>query len=262
MKVFLSILVMISYSVSATEESCSYPSSTEGEYTTNEACAVFESGEVAFAPTVIKDLSYDDDGLACVLVHNKTAYYLSSEGRIQQTVLSDYDCDRFEGGYSRGVVGSEMVFFNKQLQVAIAPGFDTLKPFRYGYAVVCNGPFIEVDDGEHTSISGGKCGLIDSQGKLVFAAEHPIESRRVFQRFIDANNECISPPVVKETAAECHAKRHLTYLGSKPTVAKEVKPKRKGDVWEIAILDIEGERLTMELNALDAGLIMLATASQ
>lgn len=155
-----------------------------------------------------KRLVFDKDGLACVLT-GSNAYYFHRNGRSRRVVDYDNGCDGFVAGLARAYAEGQMVYVDKALNVVLRPGFEWLGIFNFGHAVVCNGPFETEQQGEHSISHGGHCGLIDRQGQLVIPAEHSIDDRQVFRNYVNSHNECPAPPINTETAAICHARRHL-----------------------------------------------------
>ena len=62
-------------------------------------------------------------------------------------------------------------FFDKALEIVIAPQFDFAFPFSNGVSLVCNG-CIKESDGEHTAMTKGFWGFIDLSGDVVVPIKH------------------------------------------------------------------------------------------
>lgn len=191
-------------------EACWYPSRAQaGAAVPVESCAVPRGDSVLLSETVRRDLAFGSDGLACVTLSGGHAFHVHPNGRSARTLLFDAGCDHFSAGLTRGLRAGHTVYLDRRLQVVIDPGFEWASSFRYGHAVVCNGPFHWVSWGEQQLRQGGRCGLVDRQGRLVLPADHRLEDTEVFQRFVDAHNHCAPPPVLTDVAALCHARRHI-----------------------------------------------------
>ena len=210
--ILFTILLALSISSKA-DESCVYPSkSEEGVLSYFDKCGVIKGDQITLRKKYAEDVLFNGAGLACVMFSAEDVFYIQKNGRSQRTLFFDNGCDYFEKGLARGIVNEEMVFINEQLDIVLTPGFKRLSHFNYNHAVVCNGPFVEEKHGEHTLLKGGKCGLINKQGLLVVEAIYPIGDREVFQNYINTNNHCPPPPVASESAALCHAKRHIANI--------------------------------------------------
>jgi hypothetical protein len=252
--ILVTLLFMASVSANA-ETSCFYPSSKDqGVDSHFEDCGSVD-GDVMKLATVHQDnIKYDANQLACVIFSAEDVFYLHKEGRSRRVVFFDNGCDYFKDGLARGISGDKMVFINPQLDIVLDPGFGLLSHFDYGHSVVCNGPFSEEQHGEHTLFKGGKCGLINRQGKLVVEAKYRIENRDAFQAYINANSHCPPPPVTSRSSALCHAKRHVSNMEFHSDEWANHRITRQGDSWLITFVekDNPNEAFTLTLNSKSA----------
>ncbi len=234
------------------DTSCVYPSKKDdGSLDVLEGCGSINGDQINLKQSHLNNLAFSSDGLACVMFSTEDIFYVHENGQTQRTYFFDNGCDYFEEGLARGIVNGKMVYINKLLDVALSPPFEFLTSFDYGHAVVCNGPFITSTDGEHTFRTGGKCGLINKQGKLVVEAKYNIEDQQAFKDYINSNNHCPKPPAVSESAALCHAKRHVSNMDYHSAKWISHKISQFADVWIISFVE-EGPDQTEFTLTLDA----------
>jgi hypothetical protein len=250
-QVLLTILLIFSVSSEA-DESCFYPSKKDGgSYSRFNDCGSIKGDKVKLKKTHEENLSYDELGLACVMFSAKDVFYVQNSARTQRVYFYDNDCDYFKEGLTRGIVNDEMVFIDAKLEVVLEPGFELLSHYDYGHSVVCNGPFVEEKHDEHTFLKGGKCGLLNKQGDLVVEAIYRIENREVFQRYINSNNHCPSPPINSEKSALCHAKRHVSNMSHHTDEWKNHEISKLSNKWLVTFVE-EGkanEEFTLTLQS-------------
>lgn len=219
-------------------EACWYPSrSQEGSSVREDPCALQRGDSVLLSEAVRHDLEHGRDGLSCVVLPDGSAFHVHRNGRSARTLLLDSGCDDFAAGLTRGLRNGRTVFLDRALQVVMDPGFEWVSSFRYGHAVVCNGPFRFVPSGEYQMRQGGRCGLVDRQGRLVLAANHHFEEWGVFQRYVDAHNHCAPPPVRTAAAALCHARRHVTEVHQNGGRWSRHRVVRRADQWLVGFVE-------------------------
>lgn len=265
-RIFILALLLAS-SLSFAQESCSYVSKSDNNslgFFAN--CGVVDKrGVLQLNKKHIKNLAFDKDNLACVIYANGSAMYIHKNGKTRRIVYFDNGCDYFNAGRARAIDGDKMVFIDKSLEIVLRPGFDWAEPFDYDHAVVCNGPFVEKNDGEHISKSGGNCGLIDSKGMLVVEAKTPLENSEAFDSYIHSHNQCPAPPITSKESAICHAKRHLgnmkTY-GEKWDIFSAVNTEASWILHFSVEDNSEESRFAIKLNGLDAGFISVTRLEQ
>ena len=249
-KVFgaISIFVLLSmsgFSVSASDIPCIYPHKSSQEMAEHLGCATLTAnGQLQLKPETLQRILFPESGVECLLMLQQSevlAFYVKDTGESRSTLFVDNGCDYFEEGLARGYVDGKITYFDNSLTTAVKTEFEQGMPFYYAHAVVCNGPFVEekTADHDHTLQSGGRCGLIDHQGKLVVPAEYPIEQDEAFEKYINANNECEPPPIKTEADALCHGRRHgkmLNYLSDNWTW-HEIN--EKDGVWQLEFIQAE-----------------------
>lgn len=250
-RALLTILLIFSVSSKA-DDSCFYPSKkNEGMFSHFDDCGFIEGDKIKLGKAHTKNIFYDEEGLACIMFSAKDIFYIQESGYSQRVYFYDNGCDYFKEGLARGIINGQMIFINEQLEVALAPDFELLSHFDYGHSVVCNGPFVEEKQGEHTLLKGGKCGLLNKQGNLVVEANYKIEDREIFQKYINTNNHCPPPPITSESSALCHAKRHVSNMEYHTDEWKKHEISERGDIWLITFIEESrrNEEFTLTLNS-------------
>jgi len=251
------VLLFLPPLVSSAEDSgCFYSSEKDdGDLVIFDDCGQADDAGFTLAPEHRENIRFGDDDLACLAFSKENAFWVHRNGRSARTLFFDAWCDNFEGGLAIGKVEGREVYIDTNLEVVLDPGFDSLSHFRYGLAVVCNGPFHYEQHGEHTFRKGGKCGLINQQGEVVIELVYPAEEREAFRDYRNSHNECPVPPIQEEVSAVCHAKRHArnndyTDKWSDHSVAFD------GEQWSIDFLETSGSgyRFTMNIGAAKAEL--------
>ncbi|GAA3956801.1 hypothetical protein [Allohahella marinimesophila] len=253
-RALLTLLLVFSVSAGAAE-TCFYPSKQDdGSYDHFDACGLIEGDQIKLAKAHAENVLFNEHGLACVIMSPADTFYIHDSGRSQRVYFYDNGCDYFKEGLARGLVDGEMVFINPALDTVLAPGFELISHFNYGHSVVCNGPFEEEKHGEHTFLTGGKCGLIDKQGDLVVEARYKIEDRDVFQTYLNTHNHCPPPPVTSENSALCHAKRHVSNMDYQTGEWKRHTISDQGEIWIITFVEVDepDEELTLILQSASA----------
>lgn len=252
-KVLVLVLVFMIFSfASNAEESCFYPDKTvNGSFLHSDECGSIQGDNLKLDKRFLDNVFYDANDLACLLFSAKDAFYVHKNGASQRVYFYDNGCDYFKEDLARGVVNDKMVFINNRLKVLISPGFELLSHFDYGHSVVCNGPFEEELQGEHSFLKGGRCGLMNRQGTLVVEAIHNIENRDAFQQYLNNSNHCLRPPVVSQKSALCHAKRHVSNMTLHTGQWAEYAISKHDKVWLITFVE-EGSssQFTLTLNAI------------
>jgi hypothetical protein len=122
-------------------------------------------------------LRYDRDGLASVMLFNRTdtrkyQWYYVRRGVIPVPVESmDNGPDYFEDGLARSRVGGKVGYIDRKLNLVIPATYDGAYPFKDGVAVVCTACTIAYDrtvtEGERSWYEGGQWGRIDRRGHVV-----------------------------------------------------------------------------------------------
>lgn len=187
---------------------CSYLTKQNQSLEFYKTCGQIKGDQFLLQDFHKNNIEFDEHGLACIIAIQK-AFYINKKGETRRTVFFDTDCDYFEDGYARGYENGKMVYIDKKLNVKLKPDFEWLLPFDYDHAIVCNGLFETIQDGEHRLMKNGKCGLIDKKGNSVVEALYPIGDREAFDVYINSYNHCPKPPTTLQDSAICHAKRHL-----------------------------------------------------
>ncbi len=124
------------------------------------------AGDVVILPKFILAREFSAEGLAAVA--NEGEWVLIDRwGRtLARPFVTDDGPDPFREGRARFVSDGKFGFFDAFGRVVIPPRFDFAKPFANGLAAVCRGCKL-VRKGEHTTVSSGTWGHIDTAGNRV-----------------------------------------------------------------------------------------------
>ncbi|HDS1580566.1 TPA: WG repeat-containing protein [Stenotrophomonas maltophilia] len=117
------------------------------------------------AATTLKDLNYDEHGLAVVYA-GEGFHYVNRKGRSLPVLTWDNGPDTPQEGLLRARVGNRVAFFDLKFQQRVPGTFDFAWPFREGVAEVCNGCRRGTPDANgHTPMEGGDRFRIDRKGR-------------------------------------------------------------------------------------------------
>jgi hypothetical protein len=195
------------------------------------SCGQIKGDQILLTAPHMENIVFEENGLACIMVGGGTVFYINQQGQSRRVVFNDNGCDYFEEGLARGYENGKMIYMDKNLNVVLRPDFEWLSPFDYDHAIVCNGPFETIQDGEHSLMKNGKCGLIDKKANLVVDAKYPIGDYDAFNNYINSHNHCPKPPITSKKSAICHAKRHLQHQNDLNQLEKIVSAKKVKDAW-------------------------------
>jgi len=197
-------------------DNCAYvpKQSTDNPYpelTTYENCgAIDEDRTLIVKKEHLDNMSFNEDGLACIYVNRARVFYVRQDGRTIESLYYDNGCDYFEEGLARGRIDGKIIFFNTKLEVVIETPFESALPFKGGYAAVCNGGYAE-QNGEYTFMRGGACGYIDHSGNLIVPLKYSRENLPPIEKIkIGKHPEVIikTNPEYKETSYTAIADDH------------------------------------------------------
>jgi hypothetical protein len=130
------------------------------------ACELRTDGAITVAQRSLPHLSFDDNGLAAIVIEDRNLYFVNRQGKTAPAFKFDNGPDYFVEGLARTVRNGKVGFVNSKLDLVIPPAWDFAAPFDHGVAAVCN-RCTPKSDGEHTSMTGGKWGYIDRRGAIV-----------------------------------------------------------------------------------------------
>lgn len=229
-KVLLGLTSLLFAAFAFADIPCGYPSKQEQSLEFYKTCGQIKGDQFLLQDFHKNNIEFDNYGLACIMA-GQQAFYINKKGETRRTVFFDNGCDYFKDGYARGYENGKMVYIDEQLHVKLKPDFEFLLPFDYDHAVVCNGPFEKIEDGEHSRMTKGQCGLIDNQGKLVVEAKYPIGDDDAFKHYINSHNHCPKPPITSKESAICHAERHLQHQSNFNEVTKIVSAIKNNNKW-------------------------------
>jgi hypothetical protein len=133
-------------------------------------------GDLFIAPGLLRDLSFDSQGLAAVHSSAEGWMYVNRKGKVLITgvAVMDNGAETFHDGLVRFVRNAKYGFANRKGQIVIEAVYDGAMNFENGRAAVCKSCTVKCDGGdcEHHSFSGGEWFQIDTKGTVV-ARLHP-----------------------------------------------------------------------------------------
>ncbi|MEH2540513.1 MULTISPECIES: WG repeat-containing protein [unclassified Bradyrhizobium] len=144
----------------------------EPERIFKQCAATGADGRPRLKPSYLARLRYDRDGLASVLLMDRTdtrkgQWFYVRRGVIPMPVeFMDNGPDYFKDGLARSRVGGKIGYIDRKLNLVIPATYDGAYPFEDGVAVVCTACTI-AGDGEHSWYEGGQWGRIDRKGRVV-----------------------------------------------------------------------------------------------
>lgn len=261
---FLAFIGLIIPGLSFSDTPCDYPSKLELELESYKSCGEVKGDQILLHDWHKKNLLFDKNGLGCVVIGGGKAFYITKKGFSRRTLFFDNGCDYFEDGLARGYENGKMVYIDKNLNVVLKPKFEWLVPFDYNHAIVCNGPFETIQEGEYTRMTKGQCGLIDKSGKLVVDAKYPMGDGEAFDNYINSHNHCPQPPINTKESAICHAQRHLQHQEKFYEIKKILSATKSNDKWMVNFVytdETQGE-FVIELDTTTARWLSIISAEK
>ncbi|MEH2622102.1 hypothetical protein V1292_000157 [Bradyrhizobium sp. AZCC 1719] len=147
----------------------------EPERTFKQCAATGPDGRPRLKRSYLTRLRYDRDGLASVLLMDRTDtrkgqwFYVRRGVAPAPVELMDNGPDYFKDGLARSRVGGKIGYIDRKLNLVIPAIYDGAYPFNDGVAVVCTACTL-VSEGENNGRSwyeGGHWGRIDRKGRVV-----------------------------------------------------------------------------------------------
>ncbi|MBU2978749.1 WG repeat-containing protein [Alteromonas sp. C1M14] len=134
-------------------------------------CATYKSGILQISEEHIKNLDFDKFGLASFFSSGQY-FYVKPDGRFLPVIFYDNGTDYFEEGLTRSLRKGKVAYYNKDLELVLAPGYDWAWPFHNGKALVCEGCVLTPDKYGHQVLKGGLWGYINKQGEEVVPVKY------------------------------------------------------------------------------------------
>ena len=126
---------------------------------------------VLLAPSYSVAQEFSSEGIAAV-ADQSGWMYIDTKGKILiRPFIFDNGPDPFQEGLARFRDKDKIGFFDQTGKIIIEPRFDFVMPFSDNLAAFCRG-CKEIQEGEHSAVSGGKWGFIDRKGKIVIAPRY------------------------------------------------------------------------------------------
>ena len=116
-------------------------------------------------PDYLKTLNFKDKELLALKIDGQF-YYIHKSGKKMLTLTQEGSADKFSDGLARTKVNGKVGFFNKNLEMILAPIYDFAFPFHNGMAEICIGCKETEEDGENM-LDGGTWKKINRSGLVI-----------------------------------------------------------------------------------------------
>jgi len=125
-----------------------------------------KGNDVYVSKEVVKNAYYFEHNLS--YLHSKGGpVYFTKQGKARRALSFDNGADYFKDGLARTIDKNHKIgYFDTNLTVIIKPIYDFAFPFENKKAIVCNG-CVKKRIGEHSTMVGGKWGIIDINGLII-----------------------------------------------------------------------------------------------
>lgn len=134
-----------------------------------------QNGKVLISPQYSLAFDFNENGVGFSFGKGGWICIDSQNKVLLNAFTYDNGPDYFSEGLARFVENSKFGFFDASCNKVISANYDFAFPIQEGFSLVCNG-CESVSDGEHSSIHGGKYGMIDKTGKIVIPIEYDLIS--------------------------------------------------------------------------------------
>lgn len=176
------VFVFVSSAIcnSAEKVSCAYPELNTNIMTDEKICGeIIDDDLLIINKNVSKKINWNDNGLECIYVYGtkrKDGWYIvnqSGKGRIS-SFWTDNTCAPFSEGLTVGLSKGTVIFYNQRLEVIKRTNYVWASNFHKGYSKVCVGNLKKQYDSksEHYQHTGGSCGYIDTDFKVVVPLDY------------------------------------------------------------------------------------------
>jgi hypothetical protein len=127
-----------------------------------------KSGGMFVVTKYIRELSFNEYGLAPLLSDNHEWMYVNRRGKVVITGVAwmDNGADDFHDGLVRVVRAGKFGFSNRSGKIVVPAVYDGAFGFKNGVAEVCKGCSNECED-EHCAFVGGDWLRIDTAGRPI-----------------------------------------------------------------------------------------------
>lgn len=147
---------------------CTFPNKTDQILLKN--CAFLgAASQLKIKKSIFKKIKFNEKGLAEGTISGHGCFWLNKEGALRKTLCFDNGSDYFEDGYARYINSSGYFgYMNQKLKVVIPAQYSFAFPFVRGLAKVCMGcKSVQLQDREHSLVSGGSWMIIDKKNKVI-----------------------------------------------------------------------------------------------
>nr|WP_086937389.1 WG repeat-containing protein [Thaumasiovibrio occultus] len=164
------LLFLISiYSYAGELRGCSYTPKGEETLVSFSSCALYYDGQLTVADSHLDKIAFDEHGLAPFYLHDPAlVFYVNLDGKGISTLFFNLEPDAFHDGLARTLVDGKIGYFNRDLDIVIAPIYDWAEQFTDGLALVCKECQLRRNTcyGSY-SVHEGMKGYIDTQGNEI-----------------------------------------------------------------------------------------------
>jgi hypothetical protein len=90
-------------------------------------CGLVSDSEIVYlTPEFLQSTYFDADGLSCVSFSREAFFWIREDGRSARVPQWDTTCPSFEEGLSVAIFDGRQVYLDKQLDIALDPGFESI----------------------------------------------------------------------------------------------------------------------------------------
>ncbi|TGL45615.1 WG repeat-containing protein [Leptospira perdikensis] len=130
-----------------------------------------KSGKVIIKPQYQHVMDFTKELVAFVVKDNKWVCIDTKNKTLLDVFIYDNGPDYYSEKLARFVENKKFGFFDSHCKKQIPANYDFVYPFENGFSIVCNGCESK-SDGEHSTIVGGKYGIINKKGKVILPVEY------------------------------------------------------------------------------------------
>ncbi|MBM9545385.1 WG repeat-containing protein [Leptospira sp. 201903074] len=130
-----------------------------------------KSGKITIKPQYQQAMDFTKEGISFVVSNNKWVCIDTKNQLLLQVYIYDNGPDYYSEKLARFVENKKFGFFDSHCKKQIPANYDFVYPFENGHSIVCNGCESKLN-GEHSTIVGGKYGLINKKGKIIIPPEY------------------------------------------------------------------------------------------
>lgn len=186
-------------------ETCYFPTINTQEIETHHNCGtVTADNTLKISPSHLAKTHFSENQLACFYLGNGQTFYINTHGETKLSKKYDNGCDPFIEGLSRSQENGKLAYISPNLDTVLKTHYDYGKPFHQGFAIACKQPLEEVTVGDHTVVLGGRCGLIDKNGREVVRPVYTMQQEEFLHHHQKLVTTCIKKLEDKQQVTSCY----------------------------------------------------------